>query len=797
MPNNIWRRWPNGKLTSRDFLRSRPEERNVTAVSNDFFNISNPANPSIPTDVFINSLKFGSAQYGTDYAQASISPGDSIFIGMWLKPEVDDIEYPRTSGNHEIVQIAGTNWSMQQVAACSLVLESTGFTSFYQQNGQFFGGTSPLSAEWFQDTTGHNDSSGTVTNDEALGWTYNAWQIIRDDANSQFILRQWLKFGLSGAVVKTGDEVVTYATLRASAIANAGYTAPAAAAWSPSAISLIYIGDTDSPGSNLGNITHAKLFQMATEPTTSEVDAIALEFTPDTGAWADWPLEYVNEAPDLRDVSGNSRNLSTSGSLRLGPVLQYTPAAAVTGTGSPATKKATATGSGSIAGIFTGSGSPSTKKATATASGTVTGGGGPTIINSNTAEGGTNGVTVTTGNSGGASGDAFDNVVGSPTFSNAHPFTGSMGYYSPGGGTASTLDWNVSTMTAYGVKTSFWCADLTLATPQIIIVEDGTTYDYMKVEISQWDSKAYLSRSTNESVASTVTLSNSTSYLFDMEVDNSTNSASLKIYNSSLTLLDTLNLTLVSDVDCNKVSFGTGFNSSAQIYYDSLELYDPASGGGSITGTGSPATKKATSTASGALTFSGSGSPATKKATATATGAQTFSGSGSPATKKATATASGSIAGPGTTGSGSPATKKATATGSGALTFAGIGSPATKKATASGAGQQTFSGSGSPATKKATASGTGAELFLGTGSPANKKATASASGSVAVPVTGTGSAATKKATASGEGVAGVVLTVCHDGSWVVPSAFYVAHAGQWRQGLHVWAAKAGSWKQGG
>jgi len=46
----------------------------------------------------------------------------------------------------------------------------------------------------------------------------------------------------------------------------------------------------------------------------------------------------------------------------------------------------------------------------------------------NTAEGGTDGVTLTAGNTGGASGDAFQGFGGTPTFSNLHPATGTMGF---------------------------------------------------------------------------------------------------------------------------------------------------------------------------------------------------------------------------------------------------------------------------------------------------------------------------------------------------------------------------------
>lgn len=52
----------------------------------------------------------------------------------------------------------------------------------------------------------------------------------------------------------------------------------------------------------------------------------------------------------------------------------------------------------------------------------------PTISLSNTAEGGSDGTTVTTGNSGGGSGDAFTAVGGTPQFSNAVVKRGSLAY---------------------------------------------------------------------------------------------------------------------------------------------------------------------------------------------------------------------------------------------------------------------------------------------------------------------------------------------------------------------------------
>jgi hypothetical protein len=64
----------------------------------------------------------------------------------------------------------------------------------------------------------------------------------------------------------------------------------------------------------------------------------------------------------------------------------------------------------------------------------------------NTFTGGTNGVTVTTGNSGGTSGNAFDSILGSPQFSNTQAFGGSgLSAFNPSSGVDTHMDWsNVS-----------------------------------------------------------------------------------------------------------------------------------------------------------------------------------------------------------------------------------------------------------------------------------------------------------------------------------------------------------------
>lgn len=579
---NLWRRNPSSRLTAGNLICQGSVKCTLPKVADDFFEAYRT----------ITSTRTSTGAYTTDLAknEALHRPLKSAVFSIWHKPDALTGAYPRACGNHEVLHVGGTNWNVQQILD-NMTIESTGVCSFWNMNTQFFAGTGILEGDWVADFTGWNDSSETLTEAIVQDWKWACWQVIKDDTLQQFTFRQWIKYGMYGNVIKTGswydaphyDEVVTYAEIRALLVSSAGWDAGDAAAWVPDDIIGFGIGDTFSDGTgSKPNVAFAKLWEMDTEPTLDQLDSWALQFYPDRTAIGDWPFNNVGGTSLLTDRSGNGNALTQVGTLLSGysfevedpslPDLLPNNLRSSSSVGNPVL---TSGGAGDHSLTATGISSASSVGAPA-----LTSGGGSATIKSNTAEGGTNTTVVTTGNSGGASGDAFDNVVGAPTFSTAHPFAGSMGYYSPGGGTASTLDWNVPTMTAYGVKTSFWCADLTLATPQIIIVEDSATYDYMKVEISQWDSKAYLSRSTNESVASTITLSNSTHYLFEMEVDNATNSASLKIYNSSLTLLDTLNLTLVSDVDCNKISFGTGFNSTAQTYYDSLEVYDPTAGGG-------------------------------------------------------------------------------------------------------------------------------------------------------------------------------------------------------------------------
>ena len=96
--------------------------------------------------------------------------------------------------------------------------------------------------------------------------------------------------------------------------------------------------------------------------------------------------------------------------------------------------------------------------ATATDTVAITVGSG--LLKYNTAQGGTNGINVTAGNSGAGSGDAFNGVVNANnewTYSNVHPARGGLGYRGvQSGSTSTSLSWDVAALTDFYGRAYFY-----------------------------------------------------------------------------------------------------------------------------------------------------------------------------------------------------------------------------------------------------------------------------------------------------------------------------------------------------
>lgn len=108
---------------------------------------------------------------------------------------------------------------------------------------------------------------------------------------------------------------------------------------------------------------------------------------------------------------------------------------------------------------------------------TVTsGGGGGAVLLGNSANGGTSGTAVTTGNSGGASGDAFPGVVPTVVFDNAHYHTTSPGYKLTTGTTPSTsaqLEWSFASATTLYARSYVFIPSLPSASIALLAFTTG------------------------------------------------------------------------------------------------------------------------------------------------------------------------------------------------------------------------------------------------------------------------------------------------------------------------------------
>lgn len=94
-------------------------------------------------------------------------------------------------------------------------------------------------------------------------------------------------------------------------------------------------------------------------------------------------------------------------------------------------------------------------------------------LQTNSLEGGSNGTTITTGNSGGVSGAAFAAVAGSPTFSNAQAAHGSLSANMGNTAAAALVRYSVAS-NHVAVRSYFWLGGLSAADERLVIFQDSS-----------------------------------------------------------------------------------------------------------------------------------------------------------------------------------------------------------------------------------------------------------------------------------------------------------------------------------
>ena len=263
------------------------------------------------------SIKINAGAWTLDYPQRSSVPGNAVLFGVWAKANIDIGTYPIYHVNFTTFATGGGNWSVKWIID-NLNITQDHSQIYYNANASAYANAELGGSDYIADYDWY-ESDKALTEAECTGWKYCACQLILDAANSRIIMRQWLKFGLAGTPIKTGDDTKTFTQLRADLVANAGWTQAAANAWTPDSLAFFQIGQTTSgDGTNDGNVIDAKIKSLATEPSISDINAMALNFSPDATMWGDYPLNWDAGAAVLTDRSGNGRNLTTSGTLYQG-----------------------------------------------------------------------------------------------------------------------------------------------------------------------------------------------------------------------------------------------------------------------------------------------------------------------------------------------------------------------------------------------------------------------------------------------------------------------------------------------
>lgn len=253
------------------------------------------------------SIEFGRTEWGSDYAERASAPNAGTLFSVWTKIP-DPGSPPWSRGNMECYILTGANWHLRAIAGNASANSSS--DARYNANTMFFAdGPETYVADYtYYDSVGGNQEA------PYLDWVWCAWQVVI--GASDITMRQWLRFGTSGSAFAAGSDTVTFAAIRTILQSN-GWSAGAAAAWTPGQPTSFNVGSW-AGGSNL---TRACVYALGTEPSLATLDAIAEHTSPDTNAWADYPLNWTGGAANLSDVSGNGRNLTLlpGGTLYEGP----------------------------------------------------------------------------------------------------------------------------------------------------------------------------------------------------------------------------------------------------------------------------------------------------------------------------------------------------------------------------------------------------------------------------------------------------------------------------------------------
>ena len=219
-----------------------------------------------PGDQTPSSTKFGTADW-TDYGFLNAFPAGDVLFCTWTH-----VTGPGPSGNdYPFVLECGTNYII-----CVAGNMAPDAPYYYNMNTMSYDGD-------------HDVVYVQCTDEAAHGWVFVAWHIAHGGGTT--VIRQYLKFGKSGPLDLVSVETQnTVYEIQGISVGGGSH-----GAWCPT------------------YQMYARVYEMSA-PSSSAVDAIAMNPDPDPAAWADWGLV----SGDVQDRSGHGRHLVLDGTVQPG-----------------------------------------------------------------------------------------------------------------------------------------------------------------------------------------------------------------------------------------------------------------------------------------------------------------------------------------------------------------------------------------------------------------------------------------------------------------------------------------------
>lgn len=257
-----------------------------------------------PSPGQVDSLEFGHTSGGKDYCDPVSLPGNfgnGALFSVWTRiPQtlVAPPAFTKLRGNMNVFFLNGDNWGL-----ICLVGNIDGYPdgyALYNANFMLDAGNGSWGGDYCTYLTLERDRLPLATVND---WVWVAWQVVVN-ADHTMTLRQWLKFGMSGAVFAAGQWDIQ----------PPGEETVSLPGWNPSPPRSFRIGDDNTwSGVNTGPnsyLCHARMQARSSKPTLGELEAIARLSAADGTAWGDWELDWKNGAPDLSDRSGHGHGLT-------------------------------------------------------------------------------------------------------------------------------------------------------------------------------------------------------------------------------------------------------------------------------------------------------------------------------------------------------------------------------------------------------------------------------------------------------------------------------------------------------